>query len=128
MRLQVLGRLELGRSVGLEVPAAADGHRAFIFIDPVVDPTRGQVTVSDPMVEPQVRRVLPNADVIDRYRVTRRELRPGWENVPDDWDLYLVAEVKDEFKSLEALENALHDRWGIQLEWFKHPGEVDHPF
>ncbi len=73
-------------------------------------------------------RNVPNEDIVNAYDVTYTELKPGWEQYPDDWDLYLFERRTFSFATLTDLEVALRSEWGRELQEFRLPGDVDHPF
>ena len=128
-RDQVVERLSLGRSVAAEVTTSIPGHRGFVFVVPLVDASRTKVLESPSgFGEPFTRRNVPNEDVISGYRVKYTVLRPGWEDTPDDWDLFLRSADESVLLSLPLLEHALRSQWGLELADLRLPHDVDHPF
>lgn len=126
-RLQAIERLKLGRALALEVPGALAGQRAFVFIRPQIDQGKVVPVSADWSIEPSVRRNVPNQDVVREYEVAYTELKPGWET-SDDWEDSVFQRDEFAYATVAELEAALRARWGRELQEFRLPHDVDHPF
>jgi hypothetical protein len=127
-RAQVIARLELCRNVGAKVQGSAQVNSGFVFVRPEVDTSRAELIQRDALAEPELRRTVPNSNVVACYHIEYTELRPGWEVEPDDWDRYLYGRERVVCESLARLEQVLAERWGLALENLQLPSDVDHPF
>jgi hypothetical protein len=127
-RTAVIERLRLGRAVALEVAGSGGDRRAFLYIQPRIDESVAKLVHADGLLEPSLIRKVPNADVVARYDVTHVEMNPGWEVYPFDSDQYVFERHDLTFATLQDLEHALHAQWGCELQAFRLPHVVDHPF
>lgn len=127
-RQQAINRLGLGRELAAEVRPEKNGNRAYVFIDPVVDPSVGRYEKKSEFSERIAVRIQEQGALINAYILKYRELRSGFENVPDDWDMYRYSSYEHEFSSLEDLEKELHTKWQLKIENLRLPHDVDHPF
>jgi len=127
-RLQVLERLSLGRMVEAEMTPDAEGRRIFLEVRPLIDEQAAELKPADFGIEPLLLRASPNANVIKGYRVRFCSLNPGWESVPDDWDLFVHEQQWFVYDSLDELERALSERFGLLFEALKVPGNTESPW
>lgn len=125
---QVIGRLELGREVAAEVTAEAKGNRAFVFVIPSIDESVGVFQDKSDSSEPIAVRTKAEGRLISSFKVRYRELRPGFEAEPDDWDKYRYSDFVVDCASIEGVREQLRKRWNLGLEELLLPHDVDHPY
>lgn len=125
---QIIGRLELGREVAAEVSAEAKGNRAFVLITPLIDESVGEYQKKGDFSEPIAVRTKSQGRLISSFKVLFRELRPGFEEEPDDWDKYRYSELVVDCATIEDIKEQLRKRWNLGLEELLLPHDVDHPF
>ncbi len=126
-RAQVVERLSLGRIVEAEAPVDVGGRRKFIEVRPLIDESVAELKRTDVFVEPVLSKSTPNADVVLGYQVRLCTLNPGWEAYPDDWDHFVHNQEWYKFDSLSELEQALPERFSVQLEELQIPGKTESP-
>jgi hypothetical protein len=106
----VSNRLELGRSVAAPAIATLADHKAWVFVRPVIDSSKGYLEHKRGG-EPTLKRVNINENPINGFYVRYIEIHRRYEEYPLDYDLvgfsidqeYVVNDEKE-------LENILH-RW-----------------
>lgn len=126
-RQQAISWLELGRQLAREVKAERKGNRAYVFVKPIHDALVCCYERENPFTEPRLVRI-GNGHFIKSYSVECLELRPGFEEFPDDWDRYRYSSSMKECASLEALEAFLLECWHLSLDDLQLPHAVEHPF
>lgn len=126
-RLQVIGRLDLGRMLEAELRVGSDGVRTFIEVRPIIDENRGVLERAPFGIEPKLSRTTPNTNAISRYQIRRCVLHPGWEIEPDDWNRYVAQQSWHTCVTLGELERYLIEHCGIALDLLRLPGGTDSP-
>ena len=126
-KLQVIERLKLGRVLEAELPRRDNGVRTFLEIGPVIDKRRAAFDIPENGVEPGLSRLVANQDVIQQYTVRICALRPGWETMPNDWDLFVHQQTRVTCITLAELEAYIEREHGIGFESFALPGNTDSP-
>lgn len=124
---QVIERMKLGRTLEAELPRRAGGIRTFLEIGPVIDKRRAAFAPSEHGAEPRLSRQVANQDVIQHYAVRTCALQPGWEIMPNDWDLFLHEQTRVTCTTLAELEAYLERELGIDFESLALPGNTDSP-
>lgn len=82
---RIAGYLNNGSAVVAYITCATPGHRVFVQITP--QPNK--------LIPREEKRYLNSPHSMWdywHYRFRRVELRPGWEQHPDDWDYYAVSD------------------------------------
>lgn len=126
-RMQVIGRLDMGRMLEAELRVGAEGVRTFIEVRPIIDESRGFLELAPFGIEPKLSRTAPNTNAICRYQIRLCALHPGWETEPDDWDRYVAQQSWYTCVTLRDLERYLVEHCGIALDLLRLPGGTDSP-
>jgi len=129
-RTAAINRLLLGRILGAEVKAFSVEHRAWVHIEPIVDPELGRlVNESHKQGEPRLEIFNASEHPITQFTVRFRELHKDFEKTPDDWDLIgLNVDESLLADSIDSLEALLQTRFGLQWPDLQLPHDLDAPF
>ena len=124
---RILERLRLGREVAAEIPPTLPDHRAWVHVEPVLDPQLGQMQQREYGLE-SILISYGEENPLIGFRLRRREIHRRFEDSPDDWDLVglsvdEVCIVKSEDEVAVRLTT-----WHADLDALTLPHHVDSPF
>jgi hypothetical protein len=124
---KIAQRLRLGRSVAAEIQPVSQEHRAWVHVEPILDPQLGHMEQTEPGIEPILVSSREDSALLG-FRVRRREIHRRFEECPDDWDL--VGLSLDEVQVVKTEEElaTLLTTWHIDLNALTLPHNVSDPF
>jgi len=129
-RIAAINRLQLGRGLGAEVKAKSIECRAWVHIEPIINPKLGQlVNQSHRQAEATLDRYQVGNSPINEFNARLRELHRDFEKCPDDWDLIgLETDEVTRLDSIESLESHLQTHFALEWTDLQLPHDLDAPF